>query len=130
MRKESIIEMIDRKIIESFTEGFTSDSIIEHLESKIKSMSEFIINQRIDLEKLIELELEVFSDDDFKENRLPITRNKYTAYYIKHSRKRLLDIDWVLNNCKKFPHLSKSQVFKLVKLKEKLSIDNAVLKMT
>jgi hypothetical protein len=47
---------------------------------------------------------------------------------IKHSYNK--DIEGYpkefIENCKRFPHLSKSQVFRLIKLKEKLSRENAI----
>lgn len=120
MRKENIIEMIDKKIIESFINGISIYSIQEYLEDKIIFMSDFIEKQGIDLEELINIDFDVLSTEDFKDKKLVSSRNRYTAFYIKHSRKRLLDLYWIIDNHKKFPHLSKSQVFKLVKLKEKL----------
>ena len=125
MRKESIIEMIDKRIIENFVNGYSPEFITSDLKSKTEKMSDFITNQGIDIEKFIDLDFEVLTDDDFTKEKLPMTRTKYTVYYVKHSRKRINDINWVVENSKKFPHLSKSQVFKLIKLKEKLSRENA-----
>lgn len=49
------------------------------------------------------------------------TRLRYTAYYIKHSKKRIVDLEWIVTNKSKFKKFSNSQIFNLIKLKEKLS---------
>ncbi len=126
MRKESIIEMIDKRIIENFVNGYSPEFIITDIQSKTDKMSDFITNQGIDLEKFIDMDFDVLTDDDFSKDKLPMTRTKYTVYYVKQSRKRIKDINWIIENCKRFPHLSKSQVFRLIKLREKLSRENAI----
>jgi hypothetical protein len=46
--------------------------------------------------------------------------------YIKVCAQRVKDLDWLIKNKYKFPKIPNSQVFKLIKLKEKLSIENAL----
>ena len=52
-------------------------------------------------------------------------RAKYSVFYVQHTHKRIKDLDWLLLNKSKFKKYSNSQVFNLIKLKEKLSIDNS-----
>lgn len=53
------------------------------------------------------------------------SRVKYHLYYISHCLKRIDDINWCLKNRLKFYEYSPLQLFNLIKLKEKLSIENA-----
>lgn len=51
---------------------------------------------------------------------------KYYISYIHHCAKRKLDIKWMIRHRSRFPKLKNLQVFNLLILKEKLSIENAV----
>jgi hypothetical protein len=53
------------------------------------------------------------------------SRVKYHLYYISHCLKRIEDINWCLTNRLKFYEYSSLQLFNLIKLKEKLSLENA-----
>jgi hypothetical protein len=122
MRKESIMEMIDKRIIESYVNGFTSLSIIEDIATRVANMSRVIKDEGFDVDDFIDLEFEELESEDFQKEKLPKTRVKYTIFYIKHSKKRIDDIIWLDSKKKSFQRFSNSQIFKLIKLKEKLSI--------
>ena len=122
MRKESIMEMIDKRIIESYVNGFTSLSIIEDIATRVANMSRVIKDEGFDVEDFIDLEFEELESEYFQKEKLPKTRVKYTIFYIKHSKKRIDDIIWLDSKKKLFQKFSNSQIFKLIKLKEKLSI--------
>ena len=121
MRKESIMEMIDKRIIESYVNGFTSLSIIEDIATRVANMSRVIKDEGFDVDDFIDLEFEELESEDFQKEKLPKTRVKYTIFYIKHSKKRIDDIIWLDSKKKSFQRFSNSQIFKLIKLKEKLS---------
>lgn len=53
------------------------------------------------------------------------SRVKYHLYYISHCFKRIDDIDWCLRNRLKFYEYSSLQLFNLIKLRDKLSIENS-----
>ena len=53
------------------------------------------------------------------------SRVKYHLYYISHCFKRIEDIDWCLKNRLKFYEYSTLQLFNLIKLRDKLSLENA-----
>ena len=53
------------------------------------------------------------------------SRVKYHLYYISHCLKRIEDINWCLTHRLKFYEYSSLQLFNLIKLKEKLSLENA-----
>ena len=122
MRKESIMEMIDKRIIESYVNGFTSLSIIEDIATRVANMSRVIKDEGFDVDDFIDLEFEELESEDFQKEKLTKTRVKYTIFYIKHSKKRIDDIIWLDSKKKSFQRFSNSQIFKLIKLKEKLSI--------
>lgn len=119
MNKERIAEMIDRNILNSLTEGHAIQYIKDELDQK---MNKFVGNikdsdKNVDVLKLLFME---------PENITP-TKTRYQIMYIKHCGKRIKDLDWVFDNKIKYPKLSRSQVFNLIKLKEKLSKENAIL---
>jgi len=49
MRKESIIEMIDKRIVDNFVNGYSQDWIIDDLNSRIGKMTDFVKLQNIDV---------------------------------------------------------------------------------
>lgn len=116
MKKESIHDMVDRKIIESFSNGFAVYWIKTELETKINNFIKVFEKDNIDTEHLMNL--------DF--NELGPARTRYGITYIKHCRKRIEDLKWLENKKYKFRHLSNSQFFRLLQLKDKLSKENAI----
>jgi hypothetical protein len=73
-------------------------------------------DKTVDLLKLLMMETETITP----------SKTKYQVMYIKVCAQRVKDLDWLIKNKYKFPGRSNSQVFKLIKLKEKLSIENAI----
>ncbi len=116
MNKESINEMVDRKIIESFSNGFALYSIRTELETKINNFTKVFEKDNTDIKPLMNL--------DF--NELGPARTRYGITYIKQCQKRIQDLKWIEKNKSKFRHLSNSQIFRLIKLKDKLSKENAL----
>lgn len=124
MKKENIVEMIDKRIIQSFVDGNSYQVVLDELNTRAKNMIDVIESQKLDLNKLLDIEFDQLSAADFSDEKISVTRIKYTTFYIKHSLKRIEDLKWVEKNKPLFPHLSKSQVFKLLKFKEKLQEDS------
>lgn len=120
MRKESIIEMIDKRIIESYVQGLATSSIIGDMNTRIKNMSTVIQMEGLDLSTLIQKEFDELDNEDIK------VRAKYSVFYIKHSSKRIKDLNWLDSKKKEFFSYSNSQIFKLIKLKEKLLVTNSM----
>lgn len=117
MKKESIHESIDKKIKESLVQGYAISIIQSNLNIKIKNFTTTL--DREYLEKAFELKFDEIS---------PI-RKRYVVTYIKHCKERIKDLEWLSNNKFKFRHLSNSQIFNLIKLKEKLSFENSDSKL-
>lgn len=113
MKKESIHELIDKKIKESLVQGHAISIVQSNLNIKIKNFTTTL--DREYLEKAFELKFDEIS---------PI-RKRYVVTYIKHCKERIKDLEWLSDNKFKFRHLSNSQIFNLIKLKEKLSFENS-----
>lgn len=118
MKKEQIINMIDKKIIQSFTEGLVVSVIQSDLKLKKESFTKVVQNHSAEftLDKILSTDWETVS---------PV-RAKYSVFYVQHTTKRIEDLEWILLNKSKFRKYSNSQIFNLIKLKEKLSLENAV----
>lgn len=118
MRQESITNMIDKKIITSLVEGHAIRSIQDDLNTRMNNMVVSIKTCDRNVDVLYLLTSDV--------NKIQSTRQRYQVMYIKECGKRVKDLEWLINNKYKFPRLSNSQVFNLLKLKEKLSEENAL----
>ena len=117
MQKESIHLSIDNNIIKSLKEGYAVNSVQKELATKVNNFTNTLLKDpSIDLESLLKIEFEQI---------YPI-RTRYGVTYIKHCLKRIKDLDWVISKRGTFLKLSASQVFKLLKLKEKLSKENSL----
>lgn len=108
--------MVDRKIIESFSNGFAIYWVKTELETKIKNFIKVFEKDNTDIKPLMNLEF----------NELGPARTRYGITYIKHCQKRIQDLKWIETNKSKFRHLSNSQIVKLLQLKDKLSKENAL----
>jgi hypothetical protein len=118
MRKESITNMIDKKIISSLVEGHAIRVIQEDLIDRMNKFCSNIKEDRsVDLLKLLTIE---------DTESITHSKTKYQIIYIKECQKRVKDLGWLTSNKHRFPNLSNSQVFNLIKLKEKLSEENAL----
>jgi len=118
MKQESIFNMIDKKIIQSLIDGTAPSFIQKDLNTNI---SRFLYNiqkddKTVDVLRLLKMKAETITP----------SKTKYQIMYIKVCAQRVKDLDWLINNKYKFPKIPNSQVFKLIKLKEKLSIENAL----
>ena len=118
MKTESVFNMIDKKIIEHLVEGHAIRFIQQELNDKMNKFCDNIkqADKTADVLKLLMMETETITP----------SKTKYQVMYIKVCAQRVKDLDWLINNKYKFPKIPNSQVFKLIKLKEKLSIENAL----
>jgi hypothetical protein len=112
MDKSRINDMVDRKIIQSFQEGFSIGSIQSDLKVRIKNFTNTIGKDTS--VNYIELYGSKFED-------ITNIRHRYGITYIKQCQKRLQDLDWILDKKPKFRHLSNSKIFKLIQFKDKIT---------
>lgn len=119
MKSESVKSFIDRKIYQSMVDGTAIQSIQSDLAIRCKNMTNTLLldkdKTKYTLEDILNMSI---SDLD---NVVGETRLRYVAYYIKHSKQRIVDLEWLVSNKYKFKQYSNSQIFNLIKLKEKLS---------
>ena len=118
MKAESVFNMIDKKIIEHLVDGHAIAYVQKDLNDKMNKFCESIrqADAKADVLKLLMMETETITP----------SKTKWQVMYIKVCAQRVKDLDWLVKNKYKFPGRSNSQVFKLIKLKEKLSLENAV----
>ncbi len=114
MNKDRIAEMVDKNILKGYIDGLTTQSVVYTLNNKIKNLKTVLLNEKpsIDFEKMMDTEWD----------NIEGVRIRYTVFYVKHSIRRIEDLRWLDQNKPKFKQLSNSQIFNLIKLKEKLSI--------
>jgi hypothetical protein len=119
MKTESVFNMIDKKIIEHLVDGHAIAFVQKDLNDKMNKFCDSIrqSDSKADLLKLLTMETD----------QITPSKTKWQVIYIKVCSQRIKDLDWLMKNKYKFPGRSNSQVFKLIKLKEKLSKENAVL---
>jgi hypothetical protein len=113
MKKESVMNFVDRRIYQNMIDGFPILSIKQDIEIRYKNMSKSILKDVMTQEAFDEL-----LKGDLE--KIETSRVKYVAFYVCHAKQRLKDLDWIVANKKKFPQFSTSQIFNLIKLKEKL----------
>lgn len=111
MDKSRINDMVDRKIIQSFQEGFSIGSIQSDLKVRIKNFTKTI-------EKDNTVCYQQLYDSDF--DNISNIRFRYGITYIKQCQKRLKDLDWIVEKKSKFNDMTYSKIFKLIQFREKL----------
>jgi len=113
MKTESVFNMIDKKIIEHLVDGHAIRFVQKDLNDKMNKFCDSIrqSDKTADVLKLLMMETEAITP----------SKTKWQVLYIKVCAQRVKDLDWVIENKYKFPGRSNSQIFKLIKLKEKLS---------
>jgi hypothetical protein len=123
MTKKDVCEMIDRRIKSALVEGYSNQWIKEDILSKVKNLKKVLDLEGINFEMVTDPNWQ--PTGEFSLHDISSSRARYTVFYIRHSVKRILDLDWIERNKPKFPLHSKSQVFGMIKLREKLTPDFA-----
>ena len=111
MTTNRIEEHIDKKIYQALSDGETYQFVITDLKDGIERFTKRSGFINVSKRYLI---------NNWK---LIAIKKRYTTYYVIHTTKRLHDIDWIVKNQCKFPELSRSKMFNLIKLKDKLRFD-------
>jgi hypothetical protein len=116
MKEERINDLIDNQILKSFSDFKSLNDV--HVVSIIKSelrtkIVKFtgILLKDVDVDKMLGLKFDEIT---------PI-KVRYGIANIRHCKKRINDLNWLLDNKYKFKNLSNTKVFNLIKLKDKLS---------
>lgn len=104
--------MVDRTIKQSFKGDKDIIDIKKQLKTRcVNFMKVLLKDETLDIDEVMTSDWE-----DLKSSRI-----KYGVYYIRSCNKRIDDLDWVLNNKYKFTGRDESEIFGLIKLKDKLS---------
>lgn len=114
MRQDSIIQLIDKSIHQSYVDGHASHVIIENINRKMENIKKSINRDSPDIN--------ISDYMNVNWDKIESARLRYVTFYIKHSTKRIETINWIDKEKMRFRKYSNSQLFNLIKLKEKLSI--------
>lgn len=111
IKKENIIKIIDKNIIERIVEASLTE-VIESLEDRISKFTTIICrdNPGIVLDDYMEVDIDTIEG----------SRLRYNVCQIIHCGKRIEDIKWMIRTRATFPKFNNRQVFNLILLKEKL----------
>ena len=107
--------MIDKKIEKSLSNKVTIVDIMNELDKMSNNMNK-VISKTIN--EGFEVNIEHFNDVDFDDIN-PI-RVRYVVHYIRHCKKRRIDLIWLLKKAMKLKK-NNHEMFKLLKFKEKIT---------
>lgn len=111
VKKEKIMDLIDRSILEKIVEVSLME-VSDALQERIDKFSAIVIRDNPEL---------ILSDyDDVDIDSIEASRLRYNICQLKHCAKRIEDIKWIITIRDKFEKLDNRKMFNLVLLKEKL----------
>ena len=123
--KLSVSNIIDRSMTDLLKQGLGFLETKENL--RLRTVKLRVSLERdmktCDLLKNVDPDILLYTPDYW--TAVQSSRVKYHLYYISHCLKRIEDINWCLKHRLKFYKYSALQLFNLIKLKEKLSLENA-----
>lgn len=111
IKKESMIRVIDKSIIERIIEASLTE-VIESLEDRVAKFTIIICRDNPNIV------LDDYKDKDI--DTIEGSKLRYGICQIRHCTKRIEDIKWMIRNRANFPKFTNKQVFNLILLKEKL----------
>jgi hypothetical protein len=120
--KTRIHNIIDKEVYRCFEVGYSLITIIQELEKKSDNIMKIIDRDKINIEPIYPV---LFGGADINDLPNVSVKLKYYYTYLTYCKKRIEDIKWIILNKKNFPHHSNSQVYKLLSLREKLSVENS-----
>jgi hypothetical protein len=123
--KLSVTSIVDRSLIDLLKQNLGFLEAKENLRLRTVKLRTSLERdmKTCELLKNIDPDILLYTPDYW--TKVESSRVKYHLYYISHCLKRIEDINWCLTNRLKFYEYSALQLFNLIKLKEKLSLENA-----
>lgn len=110
MKQSNVSNIIDKHIIEkSLISGMSFLDINQELHNRIETIFRTVKDDYGSIENLLKIDVESKP-----------AKHKYVFYFIKHSIKRISDVHWMFYNKNKLSRYTDSQIFNLIKLKDKL----------
>jgi hypothetical protein len=124
-KRDSVKSIVDRSFEDLLKEGMGFLEIKENLKLRsLKIKSNMIRDMKLCAD-LKDKDPDVILNNEEFWPMIESSRIKYNIFYINHCNKRIDDINWIIKNRLKFSEYDSLQVFNLIKLKEKLSLENA-----
>lgn len=120
MKQDVIETIVDKNIVKLFDDGLGLHGTIENIFQRDIKFRGILLRDF----KGIDIDLILSNEESW--SKIESSRMRYYIYYINHCNKRIKDINWILNNRLKFVDFTNKQIFKLIMLKDKLSIKNSV----
>jgi hypothetical protein len=114
MRKETIKNNITTNILKNLDEGQDIDDIKKELFVKIHKFVRIISSDP---------EINVYELLTHDPDTIGAVRTRCQVIYINECNRYINDLSWIIQNKNKFPKLSNYSLFKLILLKERLSIE-------
>lgn len=120
MTKEGVEGILDKNIIKLFDDGLGLHGTIENIFQRDIRFRGILLRdfKGIDIDQIL--------SDEKSWSKIESSRMRYYIYYINHCNKRIIDLNWILHNRLKFIDFTNKQIFKLIMLKDKLSVKNSV----
>lgn len=110
MKESNVSNIVDKYIIEkALLSGKSFLSINKELHNRIDTLFKTVKDDYGSIENLLKIDVESKSAKD-----------QYVFYFIKHTIKRISDVHWMFYNKNKLSRYTDSQIFGLIKLKDKL----------
>jgi DNA-binding transcriptional regulator YhcF (GntR family) len=114
MNQEQISNIIDKNIIEkSLNNGDSLYSINKELHKRIYAIFRIVEGEYKTLDRFLKIDITNKS-----------SREKYAYFFIKHSNKRINDMNWIFDKKDTLKRYNNIQLFGLLKLKEKLKSES------
>lgn len=123
--KISVCNIVDKSLIDLLTKGLGFLEAKENLRLRNERLKVSFEKDMKSCELLKNVDPDVLLHTPEYWGSVESSRVKYHLYYISHCLKRIEDINWCLRNRLKFYDYNSLQLFNLIKLKEKLSIENS-----
>jgi hypothetical protein len=123
--KLSVINIVDRSLIDLLKQNLGFLEAKENLRLRTVKLRITLERDMKTCELLKNVDPDILLLTPEYWSAVESSRVKYHLYYISHCLKRIEDINWCVINRLKFYEYSSLQLFNLIKLKEKLSLENA-----
>lgn len=114
MDANKILKMVDTTIIQAFKSGHDVNQIKDSLKTRCVNFKKVLLkDEKINIEAVLSANWDEITS----------SRERYGSFYIRSCKRRIEDLDWVLRSKMKFYNKTEEQIFNLIKLKDKLSIN-------
>jgi len=124
-KRDSVKSIVDRSLVDLLKDGILFLEVKENLRARSLKIKANLIRDMKLCSQLKDKDPDVLLYNEDFWPMIESSRIKYNIFYITHCLKRIEDIDWIVKNRLKFKEYNSLQVFNLIKLKEKLSLENA-----